>query len=98
MVGSVAGMRQLFAIVMFGGWSWNDTGGMSNVGVKFCLEQNEFEADFAVRLRTARGLGFGLDVLSSKASRIPRNVRKNMTATVVEVMKIRCLIMFIKYY
>lgn len=72
---------------------------MSNIGVKFCLdEQNGFEADFAMRLRTARGLGFGLDVLSSKESRIPRNVRKKMTATVVEVMKIRCLVMYEKYH
>ncbi|OGU14759.1 MAG: hypothetical protein A2076_18660 [Geobacteraceae bacterium GWC2_53_11] len=92
-------MRQLFAIVAFGEWNWNEPGKMSNVGVKFCFdEQNEFETDFAMRLRTARGLGFGLDVLSSKEIRIPRNVRKKMTATVVEVMRIRCLVMYIKYH
>jgi hypothetical protein len=67
---------------------------MSNVGTGLCfVEQDELAADFAKRLITALGLDFGLEVLSSKVSRIPRNVRKKMTATVVAVIKIRCLIM-----
>jgi hypothetical protein len=68
------------------------SGNMSNAGAILCLvEQDELEADFANRLRTARGFGFGFDDLSSKEIRIPSTVRKKMTATVVVVMRMRCL-------
>ena len=57
----------------------------SNEGTKSCfVEQAVLEADFANRLRTARGLGF--EDLSRKERRIPRDVRKKMTITVVAVM------------
>lgn len=75
-------------------WNLKSSGRMSSVGAKFCLEeQDELDADFSKRLSTARGLGFGLGDLSNKEMRIPKMVRKNMTATVVDVMKMRCLIM-----
>lgn len=82
------------ATMKAGIWSREDSCEMSKAGTGICLsEQTVLEADFADRFRTARGLGFGFDDLSRKASRIPRKVRKKITATVVEVMKIRCLIM-----
>jgi len=45
------------------------------------------DADFANRLRTARGLGFGPLDLSRKGSRIPRNNRKKMTQEMTAVWK-----------
>jgi len=45
------------------------------------------DIDFANRLRTARGLGFGLLVLSRKESRIPRNNRKKMTQETTAMRK-----------
>lgn len=76
-----------------GMWSRNGSCKTSKAGTGKCLsEQAVLEADFADRFRTARGFGFGFDDLSRKESRIPRNVRKKMTAAVVAVMKSRCLV------
>lgn len=51
---------------------------------------------------TARTRCFGLEVLSSKEIRIPRNVRKKTATTVVAAMKMRFLVIFefpyIEYY
>jgi hypothetical protein len=62
------------------------------------VEQGVLEADFAKRLRTALGLGFGLEDFSSKEIRIPKIVRKKMTATVVDVMRMRCLIIIMVFF
>jgi hypothetical protein len=52
----------------------------SSVGARLAFVENVVpEVDFANRLRTARGFGFGLLDLSRKEIRIPRNVRKKMT-------------------
>jgi len=56
------------------------------------MELDVLEADFANRLSTARGLGFGLDDLSSKEIRIPRNTRKKTTITVEAVIMFLFLI------
>lgn len=45
------------------------------------------DIDFANRLRTARGLGFGLLVLSRKERRIPRNIRKKTTQETTAMRK-----------
>lgn len=46
-------------------------------------------------LTTARGLGLGFVDLSRKESRIPRKIRKNITATIVAVVKALFLVNFI---
>lgn len=67
-------------------------------GGKSCFREHEaVGADFEKTLRTARGFGFGFTVLSSKEIRIPRNIRKKMTATVVEVMNSLFLVI-IQYF
>lgn len=60
----------------------------SSVGARLAFVENVVpEVDFANRFRTARGLGFGLLVLSRKESRIPRNIRKKMTQETTAMRK-----------
>lgn len=64
-------------------------------GVKSWFEEQVApEADLVSWLSTARGLGLTFSDVSRNESRIPRNVRKKTTATVIAFMKIRCLAMY----
>jgi len=61
------------------------------------MELVVLETHFVNRLSTARGLGFGLDDLSSKVIRIPINTRKNITITAEAAITLLFLIITMNF-